>query len=314
LKNEVLVPVGGGKDSVVTLEILKKTRQKIKCFSLNPTGASKKVMKISSCKDPLIVKRKIDPKLLRLNQRGFLNGHTPFSAYLAFLSILVAAIFKQKYIAISNERSSNEGNVKYLGKTINHQYSKSFDFERKFRKYSKKYLAKNVEYFSFLRPLYEIQISKLFSGYQKYFSSFLSCNVAHQTFSGTKKPIKKWCGNCPKCLFIFTSLYPFLDEKKLINIFGENLFKKRRLLPLMKELIGERKFKPFECVGTKKESQVAFYLSWQKARDQTPGKLPFLLEYFEKKILSKYPNLKRESKRLISTWSNQHNLPKKFEV
>ena len=196
---------------------------------------------------------------------------------------------------------------------INHQYSKSFDFESKFREYSKKYLAKNVEYFSFLRPLYEIQIVKLFSDYQKYFSSFLSCNVAYQTFSGTKKPIKKWCGNCPKCLFIFTSLYPFLEERKLINIFGKNLFKKRRLLPLMKELIGEGKFKPFECVGTKKESQAAFYLSWKKAKESESDKLPFLLDYFEKKVLPKYPVLKRSSKEIMNSWSDQHDLPKSFE-
>ncbi|MBZ9578720.1 hypothetical protein KJA14_02615 [Patescibacteria group bacterium] len=308
LKNRILVPIGGGKDSIVTLEIL-KAKKNITCFSLNSTEASRKIMEIG-CQKPIIVRREIDKKLLELNQKGFLNGHTPFSAYLAFLTVLCAVLFDFKYIAFSNERSSNEGNLKYLGKIINHQYSKSFDFEERFRKYSKRYLAKNVEYFSFLRPLYEIQISKLFSRYAKYFSSFISCNEAFKTYSGRKKILKKWCQKCPKCLFVFATLYPFLGEKKLVKIFGQNIFKKKELLPIMLELMGLRKFKPFECVGTKKESLVAFYLSFKKLREQFSRDCrPFLLKYFEKNILPKYPNLEKESKKIMNSWNNQYNLP-----
>ncbi|XOA43117.1 MAG: hypothetical protein ACKKMO_01420 [Candidatus Nealsonbacteria bacterium] len=322
LKNRVLAPVGGGKDSIVTLEILKKTKFPIRCFSLNTTNSAKKVMKVAGCKKAIIVKRTIDPKLMELNRQGFLNGHTPFSAYLAFLSTLLAVTFDQKYIAFSNERSSNEGNLIYLGKEINHQYSKSFKFEKKFGKYSKEYLAKYVEYFSFLRPLHEVQIAKLFSRYPKYFNSFLSCNEAYKTKSGTKKPIGKWCGKCSKCLFIFTCLYPFINKEKLIKIFGQNLFKKKGLLSLMKELIGIEKFKPFECVGTKNESLIAFYLSWKKAN--RVGEEPVLLKYFKNKILplkirkgfvrglSRYPKLEKESKEIMTSWNKKHNLPKDF--
>jgi len=311
--NQILVPISGGKDSVVTLEILKKAKKSINCFSLNPTEAAKKIMKIVGFNNPIIVKRTIDPKLLELNRRGFLNGHTPFSAYLAFLSVLVAVLFEYKYIAFSNERSSNEGNVKYLGKIINHQWSKSFEFEKKFRDYSKKYLAKKIEYFSFLRPFYEIQIAKLFSKYPKYFNAFLSCNVAYQTASGTKLPAKKWCGKCSKCLFTWACLYPFVNEKELLKIFGKNLFENKKLLPVMLELIGvgsPRRFKPFECVGTKKENLIAVYLSWKKCGEQFSAELPFLLKYFEEKILPKYQNLKKESEKTLSSWNNQNNLPK----
>ena len=309
---KVLVAVGGGKDSAVTLEILKKAGKNINCFSLNPTEAAAEIMKVGECKKPIIVRRKIDEKLLELNRQGFLNGHTPFSAYLAFLSVLCAVIFGQKYIAFSNERSSNEGNVKYLGKTINHQWSKSFDFEKKFRKYSKKYLAKNLEYFSFLRPLYEIQIAKLFSKYKKYFSVFLSCNEAYKTASGTKLPTKKWCGECSKCLFIFACLHPFVKEKELLKIFGKNLFNNENLLPIMQQLIGKRGFKPFECVGTKKESLVVFYLALRSLK-QRRVKLPLLLQYFQEKILPKYLNLDKESKKILNDWNSQHNLPKAFK-
>ena len=308
-KNRVLVPIGGGKDSIVSLELLRGSKKEINCFSLNPTLAAQKVMKIGECKNPIIVKRKIDKKLLKLNQKGFLNGHTPFSAYLAFLTILVGVIFDYKYIAFSNERSSNEGNVKYLGKIINHQYSKSFDFEKKFRNYSKKHLAQNIEYFSFLRPLYEIQISELFSYLPEYFPVFLSCNQAYQTDSGKKKPMGKWCNNCPKCLFVFMSLYPFIETKRLIRIFGKDLFQDKKLLSIMQELIGEKRFKPFECVGTQKESLVALCLGYQKDK-QSNVKLSYLLKYFEKNILPKHKNLEKDSQRIMNSWNNQHNIPK----
>ncbi len=313
LKNRILVPVGGGKDSVVTLEKLKQQKKKVGCFLVNPTKAAKSVVKVSGIKDLIIVRREIDPTLLELNRKGCLNGHTPITAVLSLLSVFCAILFNYKYIAFSNEKSANEGNVKYLSKIINHQWSKSFEFEQKFREYSQKYLTSGVEYFSFLRPLYDIQIAKLFSKYPKYFSAFLSCNEAYKTASGTKLPIKRWCGNCSKCLFVFATLYPFTDEKNLIKIWGQNLFENKNLLPVMQELMGERKFKPFECVGTKKESLIAFYLSWKRYRDRVSVGLPFLLQYFEKKILPKYPNLEKESKKILNSWNYQNNLPKDFE-
>ncbi len=310
--NEVLVPVGGGKDSAVTLELMKKMGKGVQCFSLNPTGAALKTMKVAGCKKPVVVRREIDKKLLELNKKGYLNGHTPFSAYLAFLSVLAAAIFGNKYVVLSNEKSSNEGNVKYLGRIINHQWSKSFEFEQKFRNYCKRYLTKEIEYFSFLRPLYEIQIAKLFGKYPKYFPVFLSCNEAYKTASGTKLPAKKWCGKCSKCLFVFTILYPFITEKELLKIFGKNLFEDKTLLPIMQELTGERGFKPFECVGTEKESLVAFYLSLRSFMRRRV-KPPFLLQYFEEKILPKYRNLEKESKILLNSRDSRNNLPEEFK-
>jgi len=295
LKDRFLIPVGGGKDSVVTLETLKNIRKDINCFSLNPSQASEKIIKIADCKNPVIVERKIDKELLKLNKKGFLNGHTPFSAYLAFLSVLSAILFDYMYIAFSNEMSASEGNLEYLGEIINHQYSKSFRFEKRFKEYSKKYLAKTVEYFSFLRPLNEIQIARFFSRHPKYFFAFLSCNEALKTDSGKKKSTGKWCNKCAKCLFVYSCLYPFLDKKKLNKIFGENLFEKRKLIPLMEELTGEKKFKPFECVGTQEESLIAFYLGLEKAK--TEEEIPVVLKYFEQKILPKHENLEKEAKK-----------------
>jgi len=287
-KNEsFLVPMGGGKDSIVTMEILKK-KEKIQCFSLNPTPAAKKVMEIGECQNPVIAERRIDPKLLELNQKAYLNGHTPFSAYLAFLTVLVAKVFNHKFIALSNERSAEEGNVEYQGMTINHQWSKSYEFEQIFRGYCKDYLSKEIEYFSFLRMFYELQIASMFSKYPQYFSSFISCNEAYKTHSGTQKPEGKWCGKCSKCLFAFLILYPFLEEKIVVEIFGKNLFEDEELIPILEELIGVREAKPLECVGTRKESMIALNISWEKNK-MSKSPQPALLEYFEKKIL---PNIK----------------------
>ena len=260
LANRTLVPIGGGKDAIVTLELLKKAKVPLRPFLLNPKKEQLDIIAQAKVQKPIIVKRTIDPKLLELNRKGYLNGHTPFSAYLAFTATLTAMLFDYKYIALSNERSSNEGNVKYLGKTINHQYSKSYDFEKRFRQYSKEYLASNVEYFSFLRPLYELQIAKLFSSFKKYFPVFLSCNEAHKTKSGKREPTGTWCGACAKCLFVFIMLTPFAGEKETVGIFKKNLLKDKKLKPLLDELTGKKRFKPFECVGTIKEVNVALAL------------------------------------------------------
>lgn len=283
LTNRVLVPIGGGKDAVVTLELLKKAKIPLRPFLLNPKKEQLDIVALAKTKKPIVVERTLDPKLLKLNQKGYLNGHTPFSAYLAFLTTLVAILFNYKYIALSNERSSNEGNVKYLGKTINHQYSKSYDFEKKFRQYSKEYLSQEIEYFSFLRPLYELQIAKLFSQYRKYFTVFLSCNEAHKTNSGSSKPTGKWCGKCAKCLFVFLMLTPFAGEKQTIDIFKKNLLKDRKLKPLLEELTGKKRFKPFECVGTAAETKVALLL--QKKKDHP----------------------------MLRAWNSKHFLPPQFE-
>ena len=303
-KNQTLIPIGGGKDAIVTLELLKKLPHR--AFVLNPKQEHKEILKIALEKNPIVVERAIDPKLLELNRKGYLNGHTPFSAYLSFLSVFAGVLFDYKYIALSNERSSNEGNVKYLGKTINHQYSKSFDFEKKFRQYSKKYLAKNIGYFRFLRPLYELQIARIFSQYQKYFPIFLSCNEANKTKSGMQKPKRKWCGKCAKCLFVFISLYPFIGEKQTIKIFKKNLFEDRMLISLMEELTGQKKFKPFECVGTTKESVGAFYLCLKN------GQPRLLLQHFQKHIAPKYPNLRKEAWSILSGWNEKNFLPSEF--
>lgn len=270
LRNRFLLPVGGGKDSIVTLELLKKQGKEINAFVVNPNKFIKGVLRAAKIKNPIIVERKIDGKLLVLNQNGFLNGHTPITAVYSFLSILAAVLFNYKNIAFSNEKSADEGNVKYLGTTINHQWSKSSEFENMFKDYCQKYLIKEINYFSFLRKYTELEIAKIFSQYQQYFMIFSSCNAAR-----AKKLKQRWCNQCPKCLFSYLIFYPFLEKNQIIKIFKEDLFEKKELLATMKGLLGKEKIKPFECVGAIKESRLAFKLSLKKAKKE--GKIPYLL-------------------------------------
>src|SRR5262249_17499882 len=152
----------------------------------------------------IIVRRVISPKLLELNDRGFLNGHTPFSAYLALLGATCMLLYGYSNVIVANERSSDEGNVTYRGQEINHQYSKSFAFETSFDQYMHKYLITSGRYFSLVRPFYELQIGQMFSAYPEFFDMFKSCN---------RNRSASWCGACPKCFSVFITMYPFVSRE-----------------------------------------------------------------------------------------------------
>jgi len=301
LSDRFLVPLGGGKDSLVSYELLRQAGKRISTLAVEPNLALKNVAGFIGAPN-IEISRKIDYKIINLNKQGFFNGHTPFSSVLAFITTAAALIYDFKYIAISQERSSNEGNVKYLGRSVNHQYSKTYDFEKSFGKYIKKHLSSEVEFFSLLRPFYELQIAKIFSNYPKYFPVFLSCNKPF-TLAARETGAGGWCGNCPKCLFTFTALYSFIGEKT-IDIFRNNLFEQKELLPIMLDLVGAGTCKPFECVGTFEEARAAFYLSLQKTTTR-----PYLLSYFEENILPKYPKLPAQARALLKSWNGKNNVP-----
>src|SRR5262249_4864488 len=206
--------------------------------------------------------------LLDLNRRGFLNGHTPFSAYLAFLGAACMLLYGYSSVIVSNERSSEEGNVRYRGQDINHQYSKSFRFERLFDEYLQKYLAANVRYFSYVRPLYELQIGRLFANFPMFFDIFKSCN---------RNRSDGWCGQCPKCLSVFLTMYPFVPHSTITKIFGGSLFDREDNIPILQELAGFGT-KPFECVATGEEIFAALNLAIEKAK-ATGEPLPLLLQW-----------------------------------
>jgi len=235
-----LIPVGGGKDSVVTLEVLSSSKEVNLPFVMSPPLAAYDCIKKAGYHEYLEARRIFDKRMLLMNQEGYLNGHVPFSAILAFISVFGAALTGKSYIPLSNERSANEPSV--IGTTFNHQYSKSFEFEKDFDWYLHHFITETMTYFSLLRPLYEIQIGEMFAKYRKYHSVYRSCN------RGKSKNI--WCGSCPKCLFVYIILSPYINRDELIKQFGKDLLNDEALVPIFEELIGIKDTKPFECVGT----------------------------------------------------------------
>lgn len=295
--NGNLIPIGGGKDSNVTLEIMKSDFEDNLCFIINPKQVTLSCAQTAGYLNEKIVtvKRTIDKNLIELNKQGFINGHTPFSALVAFLSYFNAYITGKKYILLSNESSANESNVD--GTKINHQYSKTYEFECDFNEYTKKYFKIDIKYFSLLRPLSEYQIAMLFSNYEKYHEIFKSCNV------GSKKEPWHWCCSCPKCLFVYIILSPFLYKEKLIRIFGEDLFEKEDLLDIFIELAGYGKTKPFECVGTYEEVRYAITKTISKLDKQ-----PYLLKYYKEHF-----ELENLNKNLENKYNRENNLNPYFE-
>lgn len=299
LDNEqVLVPIGGGKDSAVSLELLKISGFKVKPFLLNPREASLRTIHISgfSEENSIIVNRKLDLKLLELNEAGFLNGHTPFSALLAFVSAFTALLSGSGNIALSNESSANQSTVP--DSKINHQYSKSFEFEQDFNGYVKRYIHPELHYFSFLRPLNELQIAALFFKLPQHHFSFRSCNVGSKTDS--------WCGNCPKCLFTYVILSPFLPQEKLKKIFGKNLLKDNSLETILDKLDGKAAVKPFECVGTPEEVSAAL---WESVDTK---KVDVQIPLVQNVVLPESRADKEAFQKLLHHLNQEHFLSEKF--
>lgn len=295
-----LIPIGGGKDSAVTLELLKQTKNENYCYIINPRQATLDTCRAGSYTDrTLAARRTLDERMLELNRQGFLNGHTPFSAIVAFSSVITAYINNLKYVALSNESSANEATVK--NSDINHQYSKSFEFEMDFHGYEKSYINSGVYYFSLLRPLNELQIACFFSRLNKYHGVFKSCNA------GSKADM--WCCQCPKCLFVYIILSPFLEQDRLQKIFGANLLDDRGLAGIFDKLIGAEEEKPFECVGSRQEANAALCMSIDKI-ESSGNPLPGLLRYY--KTLEYYESYKNAADRHLRFFDDKNLLPDSF--
>ena len=291
-----LVPVGGGKDSAVTLSLLGRYRETVFGFTVNDQQARTDTLRAAGLGGERMVRtyRTIDPALLELNRQGFLNGHTPFSAIVAFLSLYCAYLLGGGDVILSNEASANESTVP--GTDVNHQYSKSYAFEQDFTDYVRTALALPIRYFSLLRPFNEMQIACFFASLPQYHPLFRSCNA------GSRQNV--WCCNCAKCLFVCVILSPFLPRDAVRAIFGEDLLDKESLLPQMRELCGLSAEKPFECIGTVDEVRAAVWRTIRRLRDQGEP-LPRLLAWCA-------GNVPECRDTLLSAFNEAHHVPEKY--
>ena len=221
-------------------------------------------MKVPSLK----IQRFIDPQIFQRHE-GSYNGHIPISAIFAFVGLAASALYNYKNTIVGNEYSSNIGNAK----NVNHQWSKSAEFEAMFQNYIHKFITKDINYFSLLRQFYEIRIAELFARYKNYFSIFSSCNRNFKV--NEKRTSSLWCGECAKCVFVFTILSPFIAHKELVKIFGKDLFADPKLEQMFKDITGRGKMKPFDCVGTFEEASAALAAALGHAPSVAAQSLPY---------------------------------------
>ena len=146
---------------------------------------------------------------------------------------------------VSNEQSANEPTLVYYGVAINHQHSKSQEFERGYQALLQHSFGDSLRYYSLLRPLSELRIAELFAPhFDTYRDVFSSCNTAFRH------------GN------VFT---PFVDRRRLEALFsGKNLLLDPALRTTYKQLLGIEGDKPLDCVGEVRESRVAMQLAQEQ--------------------------------------------------
>ncbi|HEX4479682.1 MAG TPA: UDP-N-acetyl-alpha-D-muramoyl-L-alanyl-L-glutamate epimerase [Rudaea sp.] len=261
LPRRTLVPIGGGKDSLVTVEALKRIGEPATAVWVGDSAL------IAACAQrtelPLLsIKRQLASELFEYNKLGAYNGHIPVTAINSAILVCAAVLYGFDAIAFSNERSASVATLEYDGQEINHQWSKGIAFERDLRAYIEREVAADLDYFSLLRPLSELAVTRAFARVARYDDVFSSCNRNFRIRG--ERPSDRWCGQCPKCHFVFLALAPFVAKPRLLGIFGRNLLDDIALAPGFDALLEYRDHKPFECVGEGRESRAAMFALSQR--------------------------------------------------
>jgi hypothetical protein len=249
-----LVPIGGGKDSLVSVELLKAAGEDATAVWI---GNSPLIAACAARTElPMFnIRRELSPVLFDYNRAGAWNGHIPVTAINSAILAFAAVLYGYDAIAFSNERSASSATLEYDGQPINHQWSKGWQFEREFHDLLKSRVDADLDYYSLLRPLSELAVAERFARSSRYDDVFSSCNRNFRILG--PKPNDRWCGQCPKCHFVFLALAPFMPKPRLLGIFGRNLLDDESLASGFDALLEFRDHKPFECVGEGAESRAA---------------------------------------------------------
>ncbi len=249
----VLVPVGGGKDSVVAIEAVRRAGVEQALFSIGDAPPIARTADVAGL-PRLIARRELDPLLFELNAAGAINGHVPVTAIVACVAMLTAALHGFDAVALASERSASAGNVRWEGIEVNHQFSKSLAAERLLSAAVAE-LGAPVRQFSILRPASELAIARAFAGLERYHGAFTSCNAIFRLDPALRA--SSWCRDCPKCRFVFLVLAPFSDPRHMLEIFGTDLLDEEVQFEGFALLAASGGHKPFECVGEEQESLAA---------------------------------------------------------
>ncbi len=254
LPKRTLVPIGGGKDSLVAVEAIKSIGGDATATWVGTSPL------IAACAErtglpTLNIQRELAPGLFELNRLGAWNGHIPVTAVNSAILAVAAILYGHDSIAFANERSASAATLEYDGQQVNHQWSKGYAFETLLSDWLHSHVAADLDYCSLLRPYSELAITRAFAKLTPYFDSFSSCNRNFRILG--PKPADRWCGQCPKCHFVFLALAPFLPKPRLLTIFGRNLLDDESQAAGFDALLEYQDHKPFECVGEGAEARAA---------------------------------------------------------
>jgi hypothetical protein len=254
LREHALVAIGGGKDSLVSIEALRRAgvAQTVSWIGSAPL--------IRACAErtglPMLnIERKLSPLLFEYNRQGALNGHIPVTAVNSAILCVAALLHDADQVVFSNEHSASYGSLIPGTGEVNHQWSKGWDFERDFSAYLRAHVAADLKYYSLLRPFSELAVARQFARLDRYDAHFSSCNRNFHRLG--ERPAQRWCGECPKCRFVFLALAPFMPKPRLMGIFGRNLLDEPGQAAGFDALLEYGDHKPFECVGEGRESRAA---------------------------------------------------------
>ena len=305
LPKRTLVPIGGGKDSLVAVEAIKSIAGEATAVWVGNSAL------IAACAartglPTLNIQRELAPALFELNQRGAWNGHIPVTAVNSAILAVAAILYGYDSIAFANERSASAATLEYDGQQVNHQWSKSLAFERLLGDWLHSHVAADLDYCSLLRPYSELAITRAFAKLTPYFDVFSSCNRNFKLLG--PKPADRWCGQCPKCHFVFLALAPFLPKPRLLAIFGRNLLDDETQAAGFDALLEYQDHKPFECVGEGAEARAAMDALSQRPEWQEDA----LVARFRSEIL---PQLD-VSQLALEPWlqpSAEHRVPERLQ-
>ncbi|MEQ1511191.1 MAG: UDP-N-acetyl-alpha-D-muramoyl-L-alanyl-L-glutamate epimerase [Lysobacteraceae bacterium] len=254
LREHALVAIGGGKDSLVSIEALRGVGIE---QTVTWIGGSQL---IRACAErtglpTLNLGRQLASELFEYNRQGAWNGHIPVTAVNSAILVFAAVLLGADQVVFSNERSASYGSMIEGTGEVNHQWSKGWAFEQAFGDHVQRHVAADLKYYSLLRPLSELAVARQFAKTDRYDAHFSSCNRNFHILG--ERPVNRWCGVCPKCHFVFLALAPFMSKPRLVGIFGRNLLDDASQIGGYDALLEYQDHKPFECVGEGKESRAA---------------------------------------------------------
>jgi hypothetical protein len=254
LREHALVAIGGGKDSLVSIEALRGAGIQ---QTVTWIGGSQLIAACAARTGlpTLNIGRALAPELFEYNRQGAWNGHIPVTAINSAIMVLAALLHGVDQVVFSNERSASYGSMIPGTGEVNHQWSKGWAFERAFGEHVQSQVAADLRYYSLLRPLSELAVARQFARTDHYDAHFSSCNRNFHLLG--ERPVNRWCGVCPKCHFVFLALAPFMPKPRLVGIFGRNLLDDANQTGGFDALLEYQDHKPFECVGEGQESRAA---------------------------------------------------------